>query len=1218
MLYFERIRCRLAPMAALALFVTAMFTTTSAFGAIAFRAASSVSLPDGDITFVGSRTRTGNNATSATIARPAAVAENDLMLAHVTLKGVVAAVTAPNNWNLLDLRSTTGATPVTQAIYWRVAGVTEPASYVWSWVGARRVSSGIVAYRNVEIGASPIDAWGAQSTDNDGTINLPDITTNTAHAMLVALLGSSRSSSHSLPTGMSVERYDVSAGGGATGVTSSAAQQVQAVPGATGAKTSTIAGGAADNIAHLVALRPRVLTLAVPMGTVANDVMIASITVRACSSTSGGACTLTVVGPAGWTLIDTMNQTTGAGTGGFGNRLLVYWRVATAAEPASYAWSFGGTPVHAGAAGGILSFSGVDTANPIVANAGQVTPGSYNHAAPSINTGAVTNTMLVSTHTANSSATWTPQAGMTEQVDIASLTVPDSLGLALQMNYEFRAAAGATGPRTSTLSNPPANDTGATHMLALRPSIDHYAISYPNGATALTCESLTVRITGHDTGHTVADVPAGTVTTLNTSTGTGVWLTPVVSGTGTWTPSGANNGQASYTWPGGESVVELRIRHTTALASIGFNLGVTYVEAATEDPAAAFVDAAFRVTDGTGTASASIGNQISGKNSDVGAGAQSRYLQAIRTDMSTGSCTTVFQNQTVSVELASECNNPTACVPAPGGQVSVRNSGGSMVAVAQNNGGAVGSYTAVSLAFDAQSKTPLVLSYPDAGQLTLHARYALPAPPAATYMTGASNAFVVRPFGFAMRGANAATAIQHGTTAVSPLLVPAGDNFTMTLAAYRWASGEDANNDGVPDNGVDITNNGFTPNYRWDTAMSVSASLPATTLGTLSLEHADTTRDGTVRQGEWTNGVATFTTWRYTEVGNALFTATANNYIAAGVTVSGNSGNDGTGSAGGYVGRFRPKHFRLDAGVPPTLTDRAPLLPCASSFTYMGEPMRMTFRLLAQNTQNGTTQNYTGAYAKLDPTAPANFNFGARSGTTDLSARTAGTYPAAAPAWANGILDMPIANPLHVSIARAVSGPDGRFLNVQLGIAPTDSDGVAMASYDLDVDNNAANDHTTVATAQDIRYGRLVLQNAFGSELLPLPVPMRTQYYLDGSSGFVFANDDNCTTIPSANLRLSNGSGTVNGAGPITVGTSSTSATIANSPFSNGNAGLSLSAPGAGGNGYVDVTLQPGLLPPYLLFDWDGNGVYDNEPSGRATFGVYQGNPKQIYLRERY
>ncbi|HLF22333.1 MAG TPA: DUF6701 domain-containing protein, partial [Burkholderiales bacterium] len=470
------------------------------------------------------------------------------------------------------------------------------------------------------------------------------------------------------------------------------------------------------------------------------------------------------------------------------------------------------------------------------------------------------------------------------------------------------------------------------------------------------------------------------------------------------------------------------------------------------------------------------------------------------------------------------------------------------------------------------------------------------------------------------RGANAATAIQHGTTDTSALLTAAGDNFTMTVAAYRWAAGEDADVDGIPDSSADITNNGLTPNFRSDTAMSVSANLPGAALGGLTLEHADTTRDGTVRQAEWANGAATFATWRYTEVGNALFAATASNYISAGVSVPGNSGLDGTGLGGGHVGRFRPKHYQLDGGLPPTLSNRAALLllPCVSSFSYMGEAMRMTFRLLAQNTQNATTQNYTGAYAKFDPTTPAVFNLGARSGTTNLSVRATAVYPGATPAWASGQLNIPVADPLHVAIARLVSGPDGLYTGVQFGIAPTDSDGVAMASYDLDVDNNATNDHTAVAGTTEVRFGRLFLQNAFGSELLPLAVPMRVQHYVDANTGFVTNTNDSCTSI--ATLTLSNnlappvtgGSGvakTVNG--PITT-------TVTFAAMGGGDAGLSFSAPGAGGDGYVDVDADPST-PAWLKFDWDGNGgTPDIGPAGRATFGIYKGSPRNIYLRERY
>lgn len=1194
-------------------FVALLFASTQAFAAITFRAASSARVADGDITVaagtLGERTTCGDITPSI----PAGNA-GDLLIAQVLARRNAAVVTMPG-WTPLFTDNVATLNYQVMLLF-RIATNTAADTNTISQSGTcNHILGRITRFGNVDpVQPFEFDAGNAAYL-NAGYIDTGTQAMNVPNSLLVIATYVADDRTLAQPATFT-QLYDTASGAGSD-AGMSMNYRLETTTGTKGAFTNMdLSGGGADpNHGILFVVRPRPLTINVPAGTAASDVMIASITVRACSDTSGGACTLTTATPAGWTLINTVDQTTGAGADGFGNRLFVYSRVATAAEPASYSWVFGGTPVHAGAAGGILSFSGVDITTPIAANAGQATAASYNHAAPSINTGAITNTMLVSSHTVNSSGTWTPPAGMTEQVDIASLATPSGVGLALSMNYELRAAAGATGTRTAVLSNPPTNDTGATHMLALRPAIDHYAVSYPSGATALTCESLTVRVTGHDLAHGVADVPAGTVMSVNTSTGTGVWLASVVTGGGTWTPSGANNGQASYTWPGGESVLEVRLRHNTALASIGINLGGTYAESGTEDPVAAFVNSAFRVTDGAGTAFVSIGTQIASKNSNVGAGAQTRFLQAIRTDTNDGSCTTVFQNQTVSIELASECNNPTTCVPSPGNQVSVRNSGGSMVTIAQNNNASVTSYTAVSLAFDAQSKAPLVLNYPDAGQITLHARYALPAPPS-TYMTGTSNAFVVRPFGLALRGANAGSAVQHGTTASSALLVPAGDNFTMTLAAYRWASGDDTNNDGVPDDGADITNNGLTPNFGWNAVMSISANLPGTAAGVISLEHADTTRDSTVRQAEWANGAVTFATWRYTEVGNVLIAATASDYISAGVTVSGNSGNDGTGTAGGHVGRFRPKHFRLDAGA--LLTNRALLPLCASSFSYMDEPMRLTFRLLAQNTQNGITQNYSGAYAKLDPSTPNAFAFGARSGTTNLSGRVNVGYAGAAPIWTNGVLDISVLNPLHISIARAASGPDGMYSGLQFGIAPNETaDGVTMAAFDLDVDNNASNDHTAVALPTDIRYGRLLLQSAYGSELVPLPMPMLTQYYADASTGFVTNTLDSCTAITP--LTFTNALGSVTGGTGVTKtvsGAASTTATFAT--MNNGNANLVFSAPGVGGSGYVDVTAGAGVLPGYLQFDWNGDGAYDNAPTGRATFGIYKGNTRQIYSRELY
>ena len=111
------------------------------------------------------------------------------------------------------------------------------------------------------------------------------------------------------------------------------------------------------------------VTIPVPAGAVANDVMIAQVTVR------GGTGT-TLTPPAGWSLIRRDDDTGGQITEG------VYVHVVTAtAEPASYTWSFtSGND----AAGGIADYSGVSTSAPVDVSAGQANASSTSVTAPSI------------------------------------------------------------------------------------------------------------------------------------------------------------------------------------------------------------------------------------------------------------------------------------------------------------------------------------------------------------------------------------------------------------------------------------------------------------------------------------------------------------------------------------------------------------------------------------------------------------------------------------------------------------------------------------------------------------------------------------------------------------------------------------------------------------------------------------------------------------------
>ncbi|HEV7365733.1 MAG TPA: autotransporter-associated beta strand repeat-containing protein, partial [Gemmatimonadales bacterium] len=190
------------------------------------------------------------------------------------------------------------------------------------------------------------------------------------------------------------------------------------------------------------------LTINKPAGTVNGDVMIAAIAVR--------PNTATITAPGGWTLIRRTDQTlTNPGS------QATYRKVAGAAEPASYTWSFSAST---GSAGGIMTFYGVNTAAPVDVENGQATASGLLHAAPSVTT-TKSYDMIVTTHSFTSSATWTPPVGMTEAADVASDATPNAVGIALEMNYVVQLAAGATGAKTATAANDV--DVGVAQTVAL-------------------------------------------------------------------------------------------------------------------------------------------------------------------------------------------------------------------------------------------------------------------------------------------------------------------------------------------------------------------------------------------------------------------------------------------------------------------------------------------------------------------------------------------------------------------------------------------------------------------------------------------------------------------------------------------------------------------------------------------------------------------------------
>ncbi|MFQ5659809.1 MAG: DUF6701 domain-containing protein [Gammaproteobacteria bacterium] len=784
------------------------------------------------------------------------------------------------------------------------------------------------------------------------------------------------------------------------------------------------------------------------------------------------------------------------------------------------------------------------------------------------------------------------------------------------------------------------------------PVLIHYAISYPNGATGVTCEASDVVITAHGPTHVPSNPVTGTLLTVTTSTGTGVWEAVPVSGTGTWSPSGVNDGNANYAWPGGENNFRVRFRHNTA-TTLNINLldnnsRTESITVPSEDPSITFSNAAFRVTDAIPNTT-SIGPQIAGKDSGTGFAAQTLFLQAVRTDTNTGSCVGVFQNQTVTIQMASECNNPTTCVApgGPGNVVSVADNTATFQPIGINNNGLVppaGTYGNVNLAFDAQSKAPLLFRYPDAGQITLHARYLLPAPPVNTFITGSSNAFVVRPFGFDIDSSGKRSAdwlddgFLNGTAgddtysadATGTVYVKAGANFNATVRAVVWQSVDDTNNDGVADAGANLTDNAATPNFGREIApekvnVTHNVALPTLPGNTGNLV-------GGANLGGFTNGILT-TPMNWDEVGIIDLNAAliSGNYLGGGSDVTATHAN---------FGRFYPDRFMVTDNGPAfadTCTAGAVPFTYQDQTFFYGTPPLLT--ITALNTAGNVTQNYgdtnpsaaTERFWKLTSTLTRTYTdqAGASAAFADVQDPTV-TLGGDLNFDGIGTLALNAGTTGDAFMYGRVS-EEGQFnANVDLSFTAatlTDSDGVCY-----DPDNNGVCDAYTITglTGVVLRFGRLFVGSAVGSELLPLAVAFQTQYF--NGTAFVANSDDSCTRINDLDMNgvpdlvLSNtiDVGQVDGDILICPAGTSTMA-LGNNPLTAGDGNLSFTAPtaGAGCTGFSNLTLDlPALGLGHLQYNWDGvdqggdGNLFDDNPSGRATFGIFKGGNEFIYIRE--
>jgi MSHA biogenesis protein MshQ len=411
-------------------------------------------------------------------------------------------------------------------------------------------------------------------------------------------------------------------------------------------------------------------------------------------------------------------------------------------------------------------------------------------------------------------------------------------------------------------------------------------------------------------------------------------------------------------------------------------------------------------------------------------------------------------------------------------------------------------------------------------------------------------------------------------------------------------------------------------------------------------------------------------------------------------------------SASSTIGRFIPDHFILSGA---TVVNRSDLTNTfsvnggigpypASSFTYLSEPLQVQFTLKAVNLAGNTTLNYAGALSQFsNPVSGVGtgtnslglwgFGSGYTVGTGTCNAMlahaaTAGSYPTSfANCIGGAVAPTPIAcltagpncsatgaritagTPSFTSFTNGVSTvttkltigradlPDGPYSTFEIGAVPTDGDGVTLATSALNVDTDTSGVGTAqrqLLGSQTLYYGRLTLGNAYGSELLPLWVPVKAQYvksFVSASpklSGPIFATNtvDSATSFSTkSNLSIGAYTGTL-GTSNLTISNIAVSLYDVNygttlSALNNGLANIEITPPSGGpptptGSAFLALTLgntntnENCVLPAlanatsgaslsYLQWGWCTGKL---DPNALITFGTPVN--RFIYLRENY
>ncbi|EKF9443583.1 DUF6701 domain-containing protein [Vibrio cholerae] len=319
----------------------------------------------------------------------------------------------------------------------------------------------------------------------------------------------------------------------------------------------------------------------------------------------------------------------------------------------------------------------------------------------------------------------------------------------------------------------------------------------------------------------------------------------------------------------------------------------------------------------------------------------------------------------------------------------------------------------------------------------------------------------------------------------------------------------------------------------------------------------------------------------------------------------------------GSIGRFIPAYFSVSPMSNVTL-DAA--CKTGNAFSYLGQSFEYSnspgLYLQPKSANNADTQNYL-----IDPWWRYNNQWNGRTYSDSANGVNLGfdnlqTSPISRQALNNSGI---VLNGERVWYQKPLQ-PKAVFnaaFNLTLSASDlTDQDGVCYRQNASSPCLGYTFSH--IDGAMPLYWGKLVIQDVYGPETQALEQPIYVEHFTN--NGFVRTIEDSCTALPAITGFTLQSDPNDNGYTVLTTGVAVPPQVLAEHSAANLNSGqraIRFSAPGAGARGVIDSVLDlnaHNLL--WLAEDKDGDGNFDQTTQGRAQFGLYRGSDRVIWWRE--